>query len=489
MTIRWVSVILGLLAALPLAAAEPQWRELKTPRFTVLSQVSDARTRRWATEFNEFIDTAQVMMQIPDTALPPPLTVIIFDADAEFAKYRPNKDNGKVAKLVVASTIRTPTWSLSAFSAADGSEQTRRMLFQGGTYWLSDAAPGAKPTWVMKGMGEMLSTFATQGDSVHFADPIDTYLRVLRDANLMPLDKLMMQRTSVLADDHQTLLFDAQSWGLAHYLLLGDAPGNREKWIKYLNLYQTRTAETAARQAFGEDLSGLLKQLEVYARRSRFTFLKLPRPAARPVADPVPAPPLHVQLALGKFALEAADTSLAPKHLQAAAALDPQAAGVFELQTDIAKRDKDRIAAVSAARRALIAGSTDASVYLLLASDLQSNDMAADPDRWLRSADLAAQAINVNSRVPASYALLLRALDRIPKPPSEYRDFVELGRKVFPQDGDLTLGSARLSYKLGRVDEALSTLDAAMGEGSNLDLLQMETARQLRSQWAKAPAR
>jgi tetratricopeptide (TPR) repeat protein len=138
---------------------------------------------------------------------------------------------------------------------------------------------------------------------------------------------------------------------------------------------------------------------------------------------------------------------------------------------------------VSAARRAVAAGSSDADMYLLLADDLQSNEQSNDPGRQERIVELCELALQANPRLLQGYVILLQALSHIEKPRPSDEQFIALGRKLFPQESMLTFGAATLARKLGRNDEAMAMLDKAIEGGSGFDEYEINNARSLRTDW------
>jgi tetratricopeptide (TPR) repeat protein len=368
-------------------------------------------------------------------------------------------------------------------SDRDDASQGRRILFHEGMHWVASGDPGARPTWLNEGLAEMFSTFERRPDTVNFGKPIPWHVVQLRTFNFLPMADLLSQRGSLLEKENLTQMFYAQSWLLVHYLWMSTDPGIREQWGKYLSIYRTRSPAEAAREVFGEDLSALGKALQVYIGRPTMGYVRLPRPPARSLHETHPATPLTVQLALGKLALEAADKGLSEAHAAKAEQLAPQAAGVFELRAAIAKREHDRPGMVSAARRAVAAGSSDAEMYLLLADDLQNNEQSNDPGRQERIVELCELALKANPRLLPAYPILLQALSQIEKPSAADEGFIALGRQLFPQESMLTIGAATLARKLGRSDEAMEMLDKAIDGGSGFDENEINNARSLRTDW------
>jgi hypothetical protein len=79
-------------------AAEDDWLRLQTPEFTVISQLDEQKTRRWAGAFDQFVSALFKLYAIERKGLPP-LTIILFDRTRNFAPYRSRTESGQVKNI------------------------------------------------------------------------------------------------------------------------------------------------------------------------------------------------------------------------------------------------------------------------------------------------------------------------------------------------------------------------------------------------------
>jgi hypothetical protein len=378
------------------AAAGDDWRQLQTPRYTIVSQLTDSQTRAWAGEFDEFIESVSGLLRVSPDLLPP-LTVVLFAGDKQFDPYRPTRPNGRKASEVAGVFQRTATWSTIGLGSRGGAgnEETRRLVFHEALHWLLGGDTGPKPRWYHEGLAELFSTFQTKSGKVQWGHPIQGHLIYLQARGLMPLREFMAQRTSIFDRDEHSGQYYAQSWALVHFLLMGNRPERREQLLRFLAAYRTQSVEDAFAQSFGGDYEGLEKDLEAYVTQTRlFNYTVNDGHAATGATYAVvSAPPAFVQQSLGRVALGAADESLAKRHAARALELDPNGTGTHELRAYVARRDDDAPAALSAARAAIATGTRDAEMFVV-AGDGTSGDAAA------RRLDVNTKVLTVQNRLP-----------------------------------------------------------------------------------------
>lgn len=460
------------------AAANDDWRQLQTPRYTIVSQLTDSQTRAWAGEFDEFIESVSGLLRVrPD--LLPPLTVVLFAGDKQFDPYRPTRPNGRKALEVAGVFQRTATWSTIGLGSRGGAgnEQTRRLVFHEALHWLLSGDTGPKPRWYHEGLAELFSTFQTRSGKVQWGHPIQGHLLYLQSRGLMPLREFMAQRTSIFDRDEHSGQYYAQSWALVHFLLMGNRPERREQLLRFLAAYRTQSVDDAFAQSFGGDYDGLEKDLEAYVTQTRlFNYTMTDEHAATAAPYAVTsATPAFVQQSLGRVALGAADESLAKRHAAQALELDANGAGTHELRAYIARRDDDAPAALSAARAAIATGTRDAEMFVV-AGDGTSGDAAA----LRRRVSLYERAIALNPGGLQPYLRLAQGLQDVDATDEDLK-FMALGRRAFPEEGILEIGLARLDRKRGDRTSALQRINAALK--LQLDEGDRQYATQLRTGW------
>ena len=136
------------------------------------------------------------------------------------------------------------------------------------------------PLWLHEGMAQL------------YSGPLEEHARWLQKNRLLPVSELfsMDVHSKDYHEGERRGIFYAQTWALAHYLLIGD---RRERTLRYL---QDPSDETF-RAAFGGDLDA---ELLAYVRRG--AFIQVPMPAGPAESEfrisPVPQEELLASLDL-----------------------------------------------------------------------------------------------------------------------------------------------------------------------------------------------
>jgi hypothetical protein len=187
-------------------------------------------------EFDEFIVSLTAALGLRAAALPP-LTVVLFDDAARTAPdCCAHAEGERVIGLV-----------------AGGNDQTlRRASFHAGVHWITSADPAPRPRWFDEGVAEVFSTFGIRGRKVHWGDPIAVHTARLRSDGLMPMREF-------LESDAAGGRYAAQSWALAHLLLLGGESGQGRSLREHLAAYRDDRGDAdfaGMERALGEYFDG-----------------------------------------------------------------------------------------------------------------------------------------------------------------------------------------------------------------------------------------
>ncbi len=134
---RVLAGLLFLVIAPPAFAAEEDWLRLETPEFTVISQLDERKTRGFAGEFDQFVSALFSLYAFERKGLPP-LTIVLFNRDKNFAPYRPRTASGQ-AKKISGVFGRQADWSVMALPATKLSRETRHVLNHEAVHWFFSA--------------------------------------------------------------------------------------------------------------------------------------------------------------------------------------------------------------------------------------------------------------------------------------------------------------------------------------------------------------
>jgi tetratricopeptide (TPR) repeat protein len=477
---RWLAGLFVILTAQAFAADRP-WRMAVTPHYRLLSQLNDRDSDEWMRDFDQFILSTSDVLQMDLRALPP-LTVVIYDSDKRYTPYkldRPNGDNSNIA----GQFVRRPTWSMIGMGHRKDNAELQRIIQHEATHWLMSADQARQPAWFTEGIAEMFSTFERRGEKVNWAKPIGLHLGLLREGGMMPLSQLLVEPGALFDRDERTTMFYAQAWAFTHFLMMSKDPARRQLLFKFLQNYRMQSGEAAVTATFGASMKEIEHDFHLYIDQKSFIYMAQPvKPAANPPALQ-PAPPAIVEASLGLLALSSNNSELAKKHADKAIALDANAAETYTLLAYMALAKRDFAEATKHAEAALQHGSKDSEMYVLMGDSYANGPNADRPDANQARVNLYENAVNLSPRRLGIYERLTQALLSIDKPREEDAKFLSVGLRAFPGEDWLRVGTAAIDYKLGRREQAMTTLDKVLRPESTLDGQQRYVASNLRRNW------
>jgi tetratricopeptide (TPR) repeat protein len=146
-------------------------------------------------------------------------------------------------------------------------------------YWqyaaslLSSGHPGL-PLWAERGLADFYAHTTVQGDKVLIGRAAPERIQLLRDRDLVPLDRLFTadRRSPYHTKEDQLHLFDATAWALVHYLMLGDKGVHQELLAQFVALSDKGEGSQKAARAKLGDPRQLEAALDGYIRNFAFTM-------------------------------------------------------------------------------------------------------------------------------------------------------------------------------------------------------------------------
>ena len=300
-----IALVAAGLLGLARVDAAPEWRQLATPEFTVVSQLSERNTRAWADEFAQFIEALRGIVPM-DLQKLPPLTVVLFANPGEFAPYRPLGPDGKPIDLA-GFFSRHRSWAIIGMASRANDLATRHIIFHEGVHWCMSESLANYPLWLNEGLAEVFSTFRLEAGHARWGDPIWGHILLLRKEKPLPLETFV----SISSDNplyykqHRIGIYYAESWAFVHYLLFGQRAGSRAGLSFYLESLRTGVPPARAFQdAFGTSYSGMDDNLQDYINGGSYAVsIQRLSSAAESAAAFTPASPVLVDVTLRKLAL------------------------------------------------------------------------------------------------------------------------------------------------------------------------------------------
>ncbi len=279
----WVTpavLLIGALRCEPVTA-EDKWVEVKTPRFTVVSNAGEGDARKVAKKFEQF--RAVLLGITQKTELRGERPVVVFAAKDErtLQTLLPSyweQQRAKPAGIFVAG-FEHHFAAVNLEAQSEFAAQARRRgaeanpysaIFHEYTHIVLQS--NHLPLWLNEGLADFYGNSRIDGKGAVFGMPNPFHLIMLRAHTLLPLETLLtVDRTS--EHYHRENLagrFYAQCWGLVHFLRVGEQGALRSR----LTAYRTAIEEgvdslTAGRKAFG-DLKTFQESFSAYVKGSKF---------------------------------------------------------------------------------------------------------------------------------------------------------------------------------------------------------------------------
>ena len=320
------------------AAAE--WVRVRTPHFDLLSDGGAAAARPAAAALARFHRVLEGLLPAPPGVPDGPLVVLAFTSEGSFRSYVPQHGGeprsvdgffqGGTARRFIGVNLRS-----------ERPDPYDALYHEYAHLALNRVLP-AQPAWVAEGLAEVYSAWDPAGADARVGLPRPDHLALLRRRALLPIPDLLRADYSsdfYLRED-RSAFFYAQSWLLAHYLVLGRA-GGRESLRDYLAaIAQGGEAVAAFRNAFGEDPASLMPRLRSYLDATALPVARVPVPAAADVDAPALTSPSpgEVDGLLGDLLLHQDRSREARRHLERSLAADPGSGAAREGLAAVALR-------------------------------------------------------------------------------------------------------------------------------------------------------
>lgn len=323
---------LAILTALALgvsAAHHEAWVEARSPNFIVVSNAGEREARKIAIQFEEIRVVFQRSLAIASAHTTPTVTIIaVNDEDSMRALLPEFWARGHTHPAGIASDNMGQFFV--AMQLDEPGESPYKTIYHEYFHSLTRPYYPHLPVWVAEGLAEFYGSTRITDSGTIVGEPDPLNISELRKGGFIPLDVLFKvdQSSPYYNEQNKTTIFYAESWALAHYLMVGDKTAHRPMLIAYLDaLSHGATEEQAAAKAFG-DLKNL--QAALFRYIDGYSFYSIKQPAApEPPASDLATRKLsdaEVEAYRGGFAAVRGRSKEAIPILKEAVKLDPKSA-------------------------------------------------------------------------------------------------------------------------------------------------------------------
>ena len=255
------------------AGSNEDWTRLRSRNFLIIGNAGERNVRRAAIRLEQFHDALANLFNGASRAPAVPTTVIVFKDEASFRPFAPLYQ-GRPRDDVAGYFQPGSDVNYIALTPAGRAGNPYAVIFHEYTHLLvRNIAPRA-PLWLSEGLAEYYSTFdVTDGDRrVTLGKPIAPHAALLR-REFIPFERLFAidYRSPEYNERTRNSIFYAESWALAHYLIVGNNGARRGQLAEFVRLLGTGAAvEGAFRQAFQTDFRTLEGELRAYVERNSY---------------------------------------------------------------------------------------------------------------------------------------------------------------------------------------------------------------------------
>ena len=467
------------------AAARNEWLRVTTPDFTIMTTLAEPEAAAWAGEFAQYVAALRTYFH-RDALKLPPLTIVVFAQDREFALYRPLNADGE-GEMVAGFFARHESWGVAGLAGTSAPDELRATIFHEGVHWFLSFDSQVYPVWLNEGLAEVFSTFRATDTQAEWGAAIESHVALLRQETAVSLEEVVSTAHDGVfgGDQLRTGIVYAKSWALAHFLIYGKHDIPRSALGDYARLLQTDGApDEAFRRAFGCTYAEMDARLANYLRAGQYFVTRLPLTQIdAPQIEP--ATRFEVENALSRLALGGHRWKQAREHAEIAVNIDRADPRGHEALAFALQADRDAAGALAEFKLAKERGSKDFAPYFqtALAAQFAGRTRLPSPADARAMATDYEKALNLHPRYQPAYQNLANVLAYAePTRPSD-QEFLDQGQQLFPRDPFVRLGRVILLKRSGDTAQARTELDALLKAESDLPSNLVGIARQLDAGW------
>ena len=411
---------------IPAAVSAQTWHEVRSPQFVVLTDGGEGRGREVAWQFEQI--RAAVLAAFPwaRPQLDRPVVIVAARDENSMRQLLPvvfKQSSRDILTISIASVL--PDRHVIVLQSDHKSEDvagTINPYFASYTSYsqlmLNAAFERPLPRWFVRGLSAVLGNSLVKRNEIDFGRPIPWMVQSLNESRAaLPALLEMTADDPYLRSDVNRQRFDAQSWGLVHYLLFG-RPANRADAINQISkmLAGGRTSTEAVTQVFGS-VSALDEAYREFQRRpiTQFARLAIDTAINRDTFALRAMPPEEVATMRALVHVAFGDPSEAKAMLVRARPGGTEPAESYAVEALLLDRERQGAAALAAYRKAVELKSRNFYPHFRVALEMTQPGTRSDregAERHFR------ESIALNAEYAFAHAMLANLLVVGPRPES-----------------------------------------------------------------------
>ncbi len=450
--------------AKPVFAGPPQWVEVHSPHFTIVSDASEKQARHVLDQLERMRWVFQKLYPNTNVAGDEPILVFAAKNSKTFQTVEPAAYLGKGQLNLAGYFLRTQDRNYILLRLdAEEEQHPFATIYHEYTHLQFSSIAEWLPLWLNEGTAEFFQNTQVRDKEILIGQPDPNNILYLRQERLIPLPVLFKVDASspYYHEEQKGSVFYAESWALTHYLNITD----HEKGTHRLSDYQQyvrnhEDSAVAAEKAFG-DLKQLQSALEGYIAHAQYKEFVM-NSAAAPIDEssyktepltPVQADTFRAEI-LANVQRENEARDLAASVLKA----DPNNVPARETMGALEMRSGKMDAARDWYAQAVKLDPTDAVANFYFASlSVQQGhleDEAIEPS--LR------KAIEAHPTYAGDYEALASFLAMRHRNDAEALSLIRKAITLDPGNFTFRINAANILAQMGNMDDAITVSEAAL---------------------------
>jgi tetratricopeptide (TPR) repeat protein len=267
-----------LMCALLCTAGEDTWIEVRSPNFTVISDASIKKARQVAKRLEQFRSVFHTAF--PKLRMDPGSPLIVYAARNERSLNAliPIEHQQKGAAQPAGIFMAGPERKFVVLRTDVPQDRGYHVIYHEYVHMVMNLNFRNLPLWLSEGLAELFGYTTISDGTSELGRYSPELLQVLKTSSLIPLTTLMAvtEDSPYYRQQDKIRIFYAQSWALAHYLMLGEKQAHLQQLNEFLKLIENgSTQKEAVERVFG-NLTVLQRNLENYIRQFSFYYGTIP---------------------------------------------------------------------------------------------------------------------------------------------------------------------------------------------------------------------
>jgi hypothetical protein len=270
-------LLLLLLGTSPTAVAnKAKWIEVRSPRFTIVTNSNEKQGRNIAFQFERMrVILRKTYPQMGDDP-ESPVVVLAVKSKNQFRALEPNQYASKKALALDGMYVRGSEKNYVLMRIDSGAGNPYPVVFHEYTHLFLREADDRLPLWLSEGLAEFYQNTQIYERVVILGQTNRQQLMFLRQQKLLALSTLFSvdEKSPYYLEGGKGAVFHNECWALTHYLTLKDYREKTSRVAQYISLVNENVDPVAAAIRVFGDLGKLQRSVEGYIAQGSFNQFK-----------------------------------------------------------------------------------------------------------------------------------------------------------------------------------------------------------------------